>query len=206
MERFYELLRKPQGKNVYWDANLQEKFQEVKDVIYKLAKKSLTLYDKDRPTVVVTDWSEVGIGFLVMQQYCKSSMTGTPLCCKSRWRLALCGSRHLTRGGRLRTSGGRGFSRHLVPPYGSPLSCIPCHTYKTTADAHRGFPVALRRRIAVNLHAGHQNLDGMLGRVRQAVYWPGMEGDLQYYRNVYATCNANSSSQAAEPFSPTPPP
>ena len=65
MELFRELLWKPQGKNVYWDANLQEKFQEADDVIYKLVKEGLTFYDKDTPTVVVTDWSKVGIGFVV---------------------------------------------------------------------------------------------------------------------------------------------
>ena len=77
MELFCELLRKPQGKNVYWDANLQEKFQQAKDVICKLAKEGLTFYDKDRPTVVVTDWSEVGIGFVVLQQYSPCPMTET---------------------------------------------------------------------------------------------------------------------------------
>ena len=75
MEPFHELLRKLHVKNVYWDANLQEKFQEAKDVIYKLAKEGLTFYDKDRPTVVVTDWSKVGIGFVVLQQYCPCPMT-----------------------------------------------------------------------------------------------------------------------------------
>ena len=66
MEPFHELLQKPQGKNVYWDANLQEKFQQAKDVICKLAKERLTLYNKDRPTVVVTDWSNVGIELVVL--------------------------------------------------------------------------------------------------------------------------------------------
>ena len=46
----------------------------------------------------------------------------------------------------------------------------------------------------------------MLARARQAVYSPDMEVDLQYHRNAYSTCNANSPSQATEPLSPTPPP
>ncbi|XP_063884703.1 uncharacterized protein K02A2.6-like [Scylla paramamosain] len=67
-------------------------------------------------------------------------------------------------------------------------------------------PMALRQRVAANLHAGHQGLDRMLRRARQAVYWSGMEGDLQHHRDSCAVCNAHSPSQAAEPLSPTPPP
>ncbi|MPC41892.1 hypothetical protein E2C01_035500 [Portunus trituberculatus] len=44
-------------------------------------------------------------------------------------------------------------------------------------------PEALRQRVA----ASHQGLDSMLRRTRQTVYWPGMEGDLQYQ---WATCNS----------------
>ncbi|XP_076036521.1 uncharacterized protein LOC143022265 [Oratosquilla oratoria] len=96
MEPFRELLRRPQGRKVYWDENLQEKFRQAKEVVCKLAKEGLTYYDKDRPTVVVTDWSKVGIGFVILQQYCPCPLREAPFCCKSGWRLALCGSRHLT--------------------------------------------------------------------------------------------------------------
>lgn len=96
MEPFRELLKKPQGKKVYWDENLQKKFQHAQEVVCSLAKEGLTFYDKNRPTIVITDWSKVGIGFVVLQQYCRCSMQESPFCCKSGWRLALCGSRHLT--------------------------------------------------------------------------------------------------------------
>ena len=69
---------------------------QTKDVICKLAKESLIFYDKERPTVVVTDWSKVGIEFVVLQQYCPCSKKEAFLCCKSGRCLALCGSRHLT--------------------------------------------------------------------------------------------------------------
>ena len=45
MEPFRELLRKQQAKNVYWDANLQEKFQQDKDIICKLTLPSMTSTD-----------------------------------------------------------------------------------------------------------------------------------------------------------------
>ena len=96
MEPFRELLRKPQGKKVYWDTQLQQKFLEAKEIICKLAKDGLTFYDKDKPTIDITDFSKVGIGFVVLQQYCSCPANDAPFCCKSGWRLALCGSRHLT--------------------------------------------------------------------------------------------------------------
>ena len=43
-------------------------------------------------------------------------------------------------------------------------------------------PESLRHRIAASLHGGHQGVDSMLRRARQTVYWPGIEGDLQYHR------------------------
>lgn len=95
MEPFRELLRKTQGKKVYWNENLL-KFRQAKEVICKLPKKGLMFYDKDRLTMVVTDWSKVGIGFVILQQYCSCSLVKVPLCCKSGWWLALCSSRCLT--------------------------------------------------------------------------------------------------------------
>ncbi|XP_076031185.1 uncharacterized protein LOC143019432 [Oratosquilla oratoria] len=47
-----------------------------------------------RPTI--TDWCKDGIGFVVMQQYSSCPPATAPHCCKGGWRLALCGSRHLT--------------------------------------------------------------------------------------------------------------
>nr|XP_027230045.1 uncharacterized protein K02A2.6-like [Penaeus vannamei] len=66
-------------------------------------------------------------------------------------------------------------------------------------------PEALRGQIAANLHASHQGLDSMLRRARQAIYWPGIEGDLQYHRASCNSCNANAPSQLPEPLLLTPP-
>lgn len=56
----------------------------------------LTFYDKNRPTIAITDFSKVGVGFVILQQFCSCLAKDAPFCCKSGWRLALCGSRHLT--------------------------------------------------------------------------------------------------------------
>ncbi|CAL4166698.1 unnamed protein product [Meganyctiphanes norvegica] len=67
-------------------------------------------------------------------------------------------------------------------------------------------PEALRHRVAACLHSGHQGLDSMLRRARQTVYWPGLEGDLQYHRSTCDACNSHAPSLPAEPLVLTPPP
>ena len=96
MAPFRDLLKKPVKKKVYWDSVLQQKFEETKGTICRLVKDGLKYYDKSRPTAAVTDWSREGIGFVILQQYCQCVSAETPFCCKGGWRLALCGSRHLT--------------------------------------------------------------------------------------------------------------
>ncbi|XP_066981686.1 uncharacterized protein [Macrobrachium rosenbergii] len=49
-----------------------------------------------RPTAALTDWSRDGIGFVILQQYCACASADAPFCCKGGWRIALCGSRHLS--------------------------------------------------------------------------------------------------------------
>ncbi len=96
MSPFRELLKKPSGKHVYWDEQLQAKLRQAQNTICQLAKDGLVYYDRSRPTTAITDWSKEGVGFVVLQQYCNCSTVDTPFCCKGGWRLALCGSRHLT--------------------------------------------------------------------------------------------------------------
>ncbi|XP_042213526.1 uncharacterized protein K02A2.6-like [Homarus americanus] len=46
----------------------------------------------------------------------------------------------------------------------------------------------------------------MLRRAKQTVYWPGLEGDLQYHRSFCDTCNTHAPSQPPEPLLLMPPP
>jgi len=57
MEPFRELLRKPSGKIVYWDSQLQSIFETTKETIGRLAAEGLQYYDITRPTAVFTDFS-----------------------------------------------------------------------------------------------------------------------------------------------------
>ena len=97
MQPFRDLLKKPATKSVYWDSQLEAQFRQSKEVICKLARDGLAYFECTRPTIAITDWSKEGIGFVVLQQYCSCTSTDTPFCCRDGWRLALCGSRHLTK-------------------------------------------------------------------------------------------------------------
>lgn len=81
---------------MYWDDNLKMKFEQAKVALCKLMTDGLAYYDKSRPTLVLTDWSKEGMGFVVLQQYCFCVSQNVPFCCTGGWRLALCGSRHLS--------------------------------------------------------------------------------------------------------------
>lgn len=60
MEPFRELLRKPSGKIVYWDSQLQSIFETTKETLGRLAAEGLQYYDITRPTAVFTDFSFCG--------------------------------------------------------------------------------------------------------------------------------------------------
>ncbi|XP_045111712.1 uncharacterized protein LOC123504872 [Portunus trituberculatus] len=256
------------------------------------------------------DWCKDGIGFVVMQQYCSCPKATAPLCCKGGWRLALCGSRHLTPAetgyapmegealavawclhkarlffwgkhnaaanflsrypvakctpdemdedqdvditavisaatvAALDLSGCATIDEEMVlqvaledPTYQSLVSrvssgdwrphksqepaCLrPFYGVWDRLAVSRGLVTytyglgyvqlvileALRQRVAASLHTSHQGVDSMLRRARQAVYWPGMEGDLQYHRATCNSCNISVPSQPPEPLILTPPP
>ena len=358
MEPFRDLLKKSSSKKVYWDSSLQEKFKQAQEAICKLAKDGLVYYDKARPTVALTDWSKEGIGFVILQQYCNCTSADSPFCCKGGWRIALCGSRHLSRAeagyapiegealavtwclkkARLFLLGCPNLllitdHRPLVKlmgdkelkdidnprlfrlkektlPYKFQIKYLPgkrncaadflsrfpalrckpddqdseleddmtaalvaasasalerecCvmdeETVKEAAASDpvyqllmakvaagdwnpqkaqevaclrqfysvrdrlslvedlilytydQGYPrllipEGLRPQVIVGLHSGHQGVDSMLRRARQSVYWPGMEGDLQSFRDGCAQCDLHAPSQPAEPLVLTPPP
>ena len=97
MSPFRDLLKHKQPKKLYWDSNLQTIFESTKSELVKLAEKGLTFYDVNKKTVVLTDWSKLGVGFVILQKHCKCvSNNQETFCCSDGWKLALCNSRHLT--------------------------------------------------------------------------------------------------------------
>ena len=99
MEPFRELLKPTRsiGKQVFWDEELQTIFKETQSKLCELISTGLAYYEIKRKTIVISDWSQAGIGFVIMQKHCKCKDIGdSSLCCVKGWKPVLCHSRHLT--------------------------------------------------------------------------------------------------------------
>ena len=90
MQPFRELL-KP-GKIFEWTDHMEKLFGESKDIIMREIREGVEIYDKTRPTCLLTDWSKDGIGSWLLQKHCNCNPI-KPLCCKSGWKVTLAASR-----------------------------------------------------------------------------------------------------------------
>ena len=93
MEPFRDLI-KP-NRNFYWDEQLTEIFNSSKQTIIELVKEGIRTFDASRRTCLQTDWSQSGIGYLLLHKYCKCK-EDSPVCCPEGWKLVYAGSRFLT--------------------------------------------------------------------------------------------------------------
>ena len=90
MEPFRELLQptKANGKKVFWDSQLKELFEKTTLLVTEHAKKGLPYYDCKKETILITDWSRQGIGFVILQKSCGCLLsTVDPLCCENGWKI-----------------------------------------------------------------------------------------------------------------------
>ena len=85
--------KKPDNKFEWTDA-MEELFNKSKDIMLECMKEGVRLFDVNRPTMLSTDWSIEGIGFMLRQKYCNCPLS--PTCCMDGWKLALIGSRFTT--------------------------------------------------------------------------------------------------------------
>ena len=93
MEPFRELLS-PKAEFT-WSQKLQESFEIAKKVIVDSIKNGVQTYVSDRVTVLVSDWSKVGVGHMLLRKLC--AFKGVNLdCCKTGWVIICIGSRFLT--------------------------------------------------------------------------------------------------------------
>ena len=98
MAPFRELLKPTRavGKNVFWDDELKSIFIQTKEKLCEVLSTGLAYYDIKRKTIVVTDWSKAGIGFVIMQKHCNcKDDQESSLCCNDGWKPVYCSSRHL---------------------------------------------------------------------------------------------------------------
>ena len=93
MKPFRDLLR-PNNK-FEWTPELENLFQESKEVIIQKMKEGVRLFEPHRPTCLATDWSVDGIGYVLKQKYCNCKRI-SPSCCADGWHVCLIGSRFTT--------------------------------------------------------------------------------------------------------------
>ena len=90
MAPFRDLI-KSNGK-FYWDENLEKLFQDSKVAIINLVAEGVQSFDISKRTCLQTDWSQDGLGYLLLQKHCKCAID-SPVCCKDGWKLIFVGSR-----------------------------------------------------------------------------------------------------------------
>ena len=92
MAPFRELL-KPR-KPFYWDQTLDELFKLSKQKILDEIHHGVQIFDKTKPTYLITDWSKSGVGFWLLQKHCTCTTVDKKLfCCRDGWKITLVGSR-----------------------------------------------------------------------------------------------------------------
>ena len=91
MAPFREFL-KPSTK-FDWTPALQALFEEAKTFIIREVRNGVQIFDKERTTCLVTDWSKEGTGFWLYQKHCRCPPPHKPFCCKEGWKTVLVGSR-----------------------------------------------------------------------------------------------------------------
>lgn len=90
MQPFRQLL-KP-GNVFTWSKEIDDLFEESKQLIIDEIQEGVTIFDKSKPTCLATDWSKTGIGFWLSQKHCRCPKI-EPFCCKTGWKITLVGSR-----------------------------------------------------------------------------------------------------------------
>ena len=55
----------------------------------------MQIFERNRPTILATDWSRTGIGFWLLQKHCTCAGR-SPMCCATGWKTTLVGSRFTT--------------------------------------------------------------------------------------------------------------
>ena len=76
-----------------WTEELERLFEECKKKIIGQVQEGVRKYDITRETCLQTDYSKEGLGYLLLQKYCKCSLDMAPLCCHDGWKLVFAGSR-----------------------------------------------------------------------------------------------------------------
>ena len=94
MTRHMELFRavhKP-AQIFQWDEHLEEAFVMSKKEIVKAVEEGVRIFDMNRTTCLAPDWCKSGVGFFLLQKYCRCTEV-TPRCFPEGWKLVFAGAR-----------------------------------------------------------------------------------------------------------------
>ena len=67
-------------------------------------------------------------------------------------------------------------------------------------------PISLHQEYLTELHRGHPGAEGMKRRVRNTVYWPNINEEVDRHVSMCSTCNKHKSHQQKEPLKQLPTP
>ena len=67
--------------------SLREEFQKAKKEIINRVKDGVKSYDVTKMTHMSTDWSKLGVEFLMIQNHCDCELKEAPACCKEVFKL-----------------------------------------------------------------------------------------------------------------------
>ena len=73
----------------------QALFENSKRIIIQEITSGVQIFERNRPTILATDWSRTGIGFWLLQKHCTCAGR-SPMCCATGWKTTLVGSRFTT--------------------------------------------------------------------------------------------------------------
>jgi len=81
-----------------WNQQHDDIFVKVKDHLSSAVEEGITLFDPLKLTLLVTDYSKYGVGFLLLQKQCscqelKNDGTLNSTCCNTGWQVTMVGSR-----------------------------------------------------------------------------------------------------------------
>ena len=78
-----------------WNDELNTAFEKSKALIVDAIKHGVEIFDVSKQTCLRPDWSNRGIGYLLLQKHCKCPGR-LPVCCDSGWKITVAGSRFLS--------------------------------------------------------------------------------------------------------------
>ena len=82
-----------------WDGQYDQLFKRSKEQLSSMVEDGITLYDPLKVTLVVSDYCQSGLAFLMLQKHCtcptlkRRDGTLNSLCCKTGWKVCMVGSR-----------------------------------------------------------------------------------------------------------------